>query len=94
MVGTLLRVILSRKVSFHTIDNLDIEFLCGLGRIRISLHHTMVGDGNSRPAPAVSRFNEVFYRYHSIHIAHGRMGMKFHTFDLGIILALLDFLLG
>ena len=91
MVGPLLFKIVTSQIPFHAIDDFDIEFFRCFSRIRISLHHTMVGDGNGRPAPAVGSLDEVFYRYHGIHGTHRGMGMKFYTLDLGMVFALLRF---
>ena len=96
MVCPFLFIIIASQVTFHPVNDLDIElvFLDGLRRVRECLHNTMIGDRNGRPAPAGGRFYEVLDRYYCVHRTHRRMGMQLDTLDLGIILPLLFLQLG
>lgn len=96
VVRAFLQMVGLYEVAFHAVDDLEVGLavLEGLGRVRERLHNAVVGDGNGRPAPAVSGLDEVLDGDDGVHAAHRRMGMELDALDLGMVLARLDFFLG
>ena len=74
------------KIAFHAEDQFksrDIAlflavFICGICVIK-ALNDTVVGNGTSRMAHTVRRFDQVLRLDHRILLAHFSVGMKFHT---------------
>ena len=89
MVGTLLLEIVPHQISFHAINDFDVQlvFLDSFSSIRKGLDHTMVCYRNGGPPPAGGSLHQILHGHHCVHAAHGRMGMKLHPLHFRMVLA-------
>ena len=72
------------QITFHTVDDLKwiilIQCFYVMIRIRKSLRHSMVCDGNRLMSPVMGPFYQILYLGHTVHIAHFRMAVQLYPF--------------
>ena len=81
------------QISLHAIDHFKIRILRNhpapgietMIRLRESLHHSVVGNGNGFMSPLIGSFDNGFRVGNSVHVAHLGMAVKFHSFLRAVV---------
>ena len=69
------------QIGFHTINDFKIIILSNcVVCIRKSLYISVIGDSKCFVSPFHGTFDDIFDIRYTVHIAHLRMAMQFHTF--------------
>ena len=73
------------KIALNPINRLKICSFNTMIRIRKGLDNAMIRNRHRRMSPGHGCFQHLFTVCHTIHITHGRMGMKLYPFDRTVI---------